>query len=295
MKFVPKAVSRAVARQILVGRKNSPTILFATGVVGVVATTVLASKATLKLEEVMSHNKENLKQARELQHDDYSEEDRQRDIMILYVRAGRDLAKLYGPTILVGAVSIACLTGSHKILTDRNTNLVAAYIALEKGFSQYRARVVNEFGEDKDRELRYGMETREVIEETKTGHKITDVQSVGTNGASIYAKFFDRDNQNWEPQSEYNIFFLRAQQNYLNDKLRARGHVFLNDAYDVLGMDRTPAGAVVGWLWPRGVDNDIDFGIWSKEDMNRFHDFVTGREGCILLDFNVDGVIYDKI
>jgi hypothetical protein len=295
MKFVPKAVSRTVGRQILVARKNSPTILFATGVVGVVATTVMASKATLKLEEVMATNKENLKQARELQDENYSEEDRQKDITILYFRGARDMAKLYGPTVLVGVLSIVCLTKSHRILMNRNTNLMAAYIALEKGFSQYRARVVNEFGEDKDRELRYGTETFESIEETKSGSKIKNVTGVGPNGASIYARFFDRDNQNWDPKGEYNYFFLKAQQNYLNDKLRARGHVLLNDAYDSLGMDRSPAGAVVGWLWPRGVDNDIDFGIFDKASMDRFHDFITGREGCILLDFNVDGIIYDKI
>jgi Family of unknown function (DUF6353) len=295
MKFVPKAVSRTVGRQILVARKNSPTILFATGVVGVVATTVMASKATLKLEGVMSTNKENLQLARDLHDEKYTEQDRQRDIAVLYGRAFRDLVKLYGPTAVVGVLSIVCLTKSHRILTNRNTNLMAAYIALEQGFSQYRARVVNEFGEDKDRELRYGMETREIIEESKTGHKIKNVTGVGSNGASIYARFFDRENQNWEPTGEYNYFFLKAQQNYLNDKLRARGHVFLNDAYDSLGMDRSSAGAVVGWVWPRGVDNDIDFGIFDKGSMDRFHDFVTGREGCILLDFNVDGVIYDKI
>ena len=296
MKLIPNSLTRTVTQQILKGQKNSPTILFAAGVVGVVATTVLASKATLKLSEVLEENEENLKQARNLVSDKYSEEDRSHDITLIYIRRAVLLGKLYGPTLVVGLASVACLTGSHKILTNRNTNLVAAYVALERGFQQYRARVVHEFGEDKDRELRYGSETREVISETKQGHKITQMKSASTeHGASIYARFFGPDNPNWEPNSEYNLFFIRAQQNYLNDKLRARGHVFLNDAYDQLGMDRTSAGAVVGWVWPNGLDNDIDFGLYDRESMERFHDFMTGREGVILLDFNVDGIVYDKI
>jgi hypothetical protein len=64
----------------------------------------------------------------------------------------------------------------------------------------------------------------------------------------------------------------------------------------MLGIDRSKAGSVVGWVITKeGTgDNFIDFGVFDG-DNPRARDFVNGREGSILLDFNVDGVIYDKI
>jgi len=284
------------ARQLLVAKKHSPHVLFGAGVVGVIGTAVLASSATLKLEETLEEINTKKKQAKDLYeagHDSYSESDYQRDQAILMVRSVTKVAKLYMPAIALGSLSIAALTGSHVIMTKRNVALTAAYAALDKGFREYRDRVINELGEEKDREFRYSSEEVTVQEKTESGTKKRKVKKVGPNGKSIYARFFDETCVDWQSTPEYNRVFLQAQQNYFNDLLNARGHVFLNEVYDRLGMERSQAGQVVGWT-RKGTDGFIDFGIFDG-DSPAVRDFVNGHEGAILLDFNVDGVIYDQI
>lgn len=293
MKFVPEVMSRAVASKGLLLQRTSPQLLFGAGVVGVVGTTVLACRATLKMDDVLEQAKGNLEVARSLDHPDYSEKDRSRDTSLIYFQTGVQIFKLYLPAIVVGGVSIAALTQSHRILTSRNAALTAAYTALDKGFNQYRARVVDKYGEEEDRNLRYGTK-QEQITDPETGKKTTVTRVATDNAPSIYARFFDSYSTSWSKEGEYNLIFLRCQQNYANDLLRARGHVFLNEVYDMLGIPRSKAGAVVGWVLSKNgeTDNYINFGVFDGTDKAR--DFVNGHEGSILLDFNVDGVIYDK-
>jgi hypothetical protein len=194
----------------------------------------------------------------------------------------------------VGGASIAALTRSHNILNERNAALTAAYAALDKGFKEYRHRVVEKYGEDQDLEFRHGSREVEIIDE-ETGKKKT-VTRVGYDEPSIYARFFDPLSTSWSKEPEYNLLFLKCQQSYANDLLLARGHVFLNEVYDLLGIPRSKAGSIVGWIVTAGTitDNHIDFGIYKGGD-HTIRDFVNGRENSILLDFNVDGVIYEKI
>lgn len=290
MKLVPSAVTKTIAHRALLLEKNSPSLLFGAGVVGMVGSTVLACRATLKLEEVLDEAKNNIDTAKTLVHEDYSEKDKQKDISIIYVKTTAKIVRLYSPSVVVGGAAVAALVQSHNILNRRNAALTAAYAALETGFAEYRQRVVEKYGEEEDRNLRYG--TREV-EITEDGKKTT-VTRVGEDVPSIYARFFDPLSTSWSKEPEYNLIFLRCQQNYANDLLKSRGHIFLNEVYDMIGVPRSKAGSVVGWILIGNVrDNWIDFGIWDDEGSVR--DFVNGREGSILLDFNVDGVIYDKI
>lgn len=299
MKFtLPNAVTSTVSRQILIGAKHSPTILFVGGVVGVVAATVTACRSTLKLETVLNDIQDDKDKAKTLlksNNKDYSEADYKKDMAHLYIQSVVKVTKLYGPSILLGALSIAALTGSHNILSKRNAALTAAYAAVEESYRQYRARVINEYGSDKDRELRYGSETTTRVVEDTNGPKKFNEKHVRKDGATMYSRFFEEFNQNWSPTPEYNVMFLRAQQNHANDVLQAKGHILLNDVYDMLGMDRSKAGCVVGWVRDGDGDGFVDFGIWNDDTMTQFHNFITGREGAILLDFNVDGVVYDKI
>jgi len=291
-------VTRNAGRRLLVAQKHSPTIMFAAGVVGVVATVVMASKATLKLEEVLDEAKGDLDTAKELHESDtneYSDLDYKRDVTVVYARAVHKMVKLYGPAFIVGSASIACLAGSNQILSRRNASLTAAYVALEKSYDEYRRRVIGEVGEDKERKLRFGVIEREILEEKETGEpEVKIIRSADPNVRSPYAKFFDEVSPNWSREANNNLLFLRCQQQYFNDILRARGHVFLNEVYDALGIERTRAGSVVGWVVSKEGDNYIDFGIFDGENP-RARDFVNGREMSILLDFNVDGIIYDKI
>lgn len=296
MNLVPQVIGKAIARNVLVAQKNSPGVLFGAGVVGMVGSTVLACRATLKMDEVLEKAKVDLDTSRHLQHAEYSERDRRKDISIIQARTGVKIVRLYAPAVIVGGVSIALLTRSHIVLTKRNTALTAAYAALDKGFGEYRARVIEKFGEDQDRDFRYG--TRQAqIPDPKNPDKKKKVTRVGLQDPSIYARFFDDGSSSWNKDPEYNLIFLKCQQNYFNDLLKARGHVFLNEVYKELGLPHSKAGSIVGWVYnPNDGDRDnfINFGIFDA-GAEVIRDFVNGHEGAILLDFNVDGVIYDKL
>lgn len=300
-RFVPAPVSRSVGRTMLKTQKNAPSILFVSGVVGVVATAVLTAKATLRVEEVLDDaqaKKEKFALARDNESAmtdgrTYDEKDYEHDMFVLSVQTAGRLGKLYGPAIAVGVLSIAALTKSHNMLNRRNAAVAAAYAAVEKSYSDYRRRVVDELGENKDREFRYGVEESTEVEETTNGPK--KVKKKGpkeTNG--VASRFFGPENPNWVNVPEHNLLFLRNIQGWANDRLRVQGHLFLNDVFDDLGMDRTGPGSEIGWLY--GEDVRVDFGVWADNNLDKFHDFATGREDCILLEFNVQpGTINKKI
>ena len=215
------------------------------------------------------------------------------------IQTGVQFAKLYGPSVLLGLTSIGCILASNNIIHKRNVALSAAYTAIDRSFKGYRSRVIERFGESMDRELRYNIKTQEIKEtvvDEETGKKKTvksTVSVVDPNTYSDYARFFDEYCAGWTKDAEYNLMFLRQQQNYANELLKSRGHLFLNEVYDMLGIDRTKAGNIVGWVYdeehPVG-DNFVDFGIYVL-DNEKARDFVNGRERSILLDFNVDGDI----
>lgn len=291
MKWVPNAVTRRAAHQLLLAQKNSPSLLFGAGVLGMVGSTVLACRATLKLQDVLEKTEGDLGMAKTLEHREYSDHDRQKDVAIIYTRTVVNVGRLYAPAVLLGAASIGCLTKSHSMLNERNLALTAAYAVVDKAFGEYRGRVIEKYGEDQDREFRFATEEVEIIDDK--GRQTTQLMP-GPDASSMYARFFDQYSPNWSKEPEYNLLFLRCQQNYANDLLKSRGHIFLNEVYDMLGLERSRAGAVVGWVVSRDGDNYLDFGIF-KGDTRNSRDFVNGREGSILLDFNVDGIIYDQI
>jgi Family of unknown function (DUF6353) len=251
---------------------------------------VLACRATLKVHEILHEAEHDLTMAKSMDHEEYSEKDRSRDVAIIYARSAGKFLRIYGPSILLGAASIGALTQSHNILQQRNLALTAAYAAIEQAFNEYRGRVIDKYGEDQDREFRYSAEEVEVIDEDG---KMTREIRVGSDAPSMYARFFDETSTQWKKYPEYNKIFLLCQQNYVNDMLKSRGHIFLNEVYDALGMERSRAGQVVGWIISHDGDNYIDFGVFDDTETAR--NFVNGRENSILIDFNVDGVIYDKI
>lgn len=294
MKYIPNVLSRTVGRTILQTQKHSPALLFGTGIAGMVAASVLACRATLKLEEVLDEIELDKSKANRLinnKHPDYSEDDYKKDMLYLQVRSVVKVCKLYAPAIGVGLASVGMLAQSHNILTKRNAALVAAYSVLEKSFNDYRDRVREDLGEDRERQYRFP--TEEIHDHSDGTKKKTKI--VSPSSATIYARFFDQLCSSWSKNPEFNLLFLKCQQDYANDLLQARGHVFLNEVYDMMGIERSSAGSVVGWVISKnGGDNFIDFGIFNG-DNPKARDFVNGREGAILLDFNVDGVIYDLI
>lgn len=288
-------------------KKHSPEILVAAGVVGVVASGVMACKATTKLSGILEEHKEQTNQINNYVEEhghtsEYNEEDQKKDLAIVYTQTGVKVAKLYAPAIILGAVSITAIVASNRILNRRNAALAAAYTVVDKGFKEYRGRVIERFGKELDRELRYNIKAKEVEEivanEDGTETVVKDTVEVATiNTYSDYARFFDDGCIGWDKDPEFNLMFLRRQQDMANEKLRSTGYLFLNEVYDMLGIPRTKAGQCVGWVYdeknPVG-DNYVDFGIYNTHnEANR--NFVNGYERTILLDFNVDGNILDMM
>ena len=303
-------VTRGFHRAGFKFKKHSPEILVGAGVVGVVASAVMACKATTKLDDILTETKDTVDKIHEVASNpdmvpagkEYTEEDSKKDLTIVYSQAAVKVAKLYGPAVILGTVSIAAILGGHNILRKRNIALAAAYTAVDKGFKEYRGRVVERFGEELDKELRYNIKAKE-IEETvvdENGKETTikkTVNVVDPTAISEYAKFYDDGCTGWSKDPEYNLMFLKDQQRYANDLLKSKGHLFLNEVYDMLGIPRTQAGQVVGWIYdekhPVG-DNYVDFGIYNTDNA-KARDFVNGYERTILLDFNVDGNILSMI
>lgn len=298
------AVSRGFHRIGFQLKKHSPEIMVVAGVAGVVTSAVMACKATTKLEKILEEPKKDIEAIHhgfdhpETLTEEYTEEDRNKDLAIVYAQAGIKVVKLYGPSVLLGAVSITSILAGHNILRKRNVALAAAYTAVDKGFKEYRGRVIERFGKELDKELRYNIKAKQieevVVDENGDEHiETSDVTVSEMDGYSQYSRFYDDGCTGWTKDPEKNLTFLRLQQRWANDKLKAQGYLFLNDVYEMLGIQKSRAGQVVGWIYDKNNpvgDNKVDFGIYDiHKPANR--KFVNGYERVILLDFNVDGPI----
>lgn len=296
-------------------KRRSPEILVVAGVIGVVTSAVMACKATTKVNDILDKAKKDIEAVHKCENDNslkeqYSKEDAKKDLTIVYVQTGVKFAKLYGPSVVLGALSITGILASNNILRKRNVALGAAYAAVDKGFKEYRNRVIERFGKEVDHELKYNIKAQkfeEIIVDEETGKE----KKVKKNGfvvnpgdVSGYARFFekytkDEDgnsilNPHWESNNEYNLMFIKAQERYANDLLRVKKRLFLNEVYEMLGLPRTKAGQIVGWVYdPENSfgDNYVDFGLYT--DNLSYSDYVNGFDPAILLDFNVDGNIWD--
>lgn len=267
--------------------KFSPEILTTVGVTGVITSGVLAARATLRLEDVLDSGRRRLADAIDLADGGHVPPS---TVNTARLASALDIVKLYGPSVSLGLASLVCIISAQGILKKRNAALAAAYTTLEGAYKSYRDRVKEEIGEDKERDIYLNLKD-EKVKNAETGKEETITTMGDPSDVGPYVRLFDEANPNWTKQADQNLFFLRAQQNYFNDLLRARGHIFLNEVLDGLGMDRSPAGAISGWRISDVGDNFVDFGIYTAENRH----FVEGQERSIWLDFNVDGVIYNKI
>lgn len=289
-------------------KKNSPEILLGAGIVGFVGTIVLACRATCRADEVLEFHRRKIKDindAKEIADADpegemsYDIEIYRQDKAIRYLKTTGSLAKLYAPTIAVGTLSLACILTSRNIMQKRYLGVVAAYNGLSAAFEEYRKRVRDEYGEGLDKHFRYGTTYDELPVYDENGKKTKEKEQVEKTETGMVmqtddsCRFFDSSNPNWDKNPTFSMMWLRGQQNILNDILHTRGHVFLNEVYDALGFPHTPQGAVLGWIDGEG-DDCIDFGLYdpNKESVRRF---VNGVDNVIMLEFNHDGVIWDKI
>lgn len=292
-------------------KKHSPEILAVTGVVGIVTSAVMACKATTKVNDIVNEAKETVDKIHESvgkglhtsDGEEYTEEVAKKDLTIVYAQTGLKFVKLYGSSVALGIVSIACLLGSNHILRKRNLALAAALTNVATSFKEYRGRLVDRFGKDVDRELRFGIKAKEVEETVvdKDGNETTvtkTVEVVDPNTAhSLYSIVFCEGNTGWTRNAELNKVFLIQQQNWANDKLKMNGVLTLNEVYDMVGAPRTAYGQIAGWVWTEDGtigDNFVDFGLFDVNN-EKACDFINGREKSIILDFNCIGNILDYI
>lgn len=291
---------KSVGRAAAVAQKYSPQILTFVGVAGVVTAAVLGAKATLKLEDVVDKTKSNLDDAHaknaeraKADPEGYSRVEHKKDITKVYLTTAKDLTKLYALPLSLGVVSISCIIGGQGIQYKRTVASVAAYKTLEETFDKYRQRVVADLGVDKDEEYRRGYTMSE--ETNAEGEKIITIDG-NLHNLSDYVTFFDKSNHNWKTTSpEYNLMFVKAQETFANQLLNTRGHVFLNDILDSLGMSRTQQGSIVGWVLSNEGDNFIDFRIQDLQSKSARVFGTDDEVDAVMLDFNVDGIIWNKI
>lgn len=299
---IMKSVNGVASKTVMKLKKHSPEILVVAGIAGTVVSAVLACKATTKVAEILDETKGTLDTIHEgmetgaINGQEYTTEDGKKDTVVVYAQTGMKLAKLYAPAIILGTLSITSILASNNILRKRNVALGAAYAAIDKSFKEYRGRVIERFGEQVDTELKYGIKAKkfeeiEVDPETGKEKKVKKTVMVADpNLQSDYAVYFDSKSRNYETNPDYNRMFLKAQQAFANDKLQTRGHLFLNEVLDDLDLPRTPAGQIVGWT-KDGPDGYINFRIVEVE-----RETEDGRhEPALLLDFNVEGNIWEKM
>lgn len=299
LEAIKTVVTSKTARQVLIVQKHSPRILFAAGVVGVVGATVLACRATLKLNGVMeSHEKQVAFISEEAGTEQLSHEDANKMLARANVRLVLDVARLYAPAFGVGILGVASLTGSHVILDKRNSAGMAAYAGLDQAYRKYRKHIVDHFGADVDRDAALGVEEVTVEEKLSDGSTESETKKVVKKGPQIggsgYAQVFDERSHKFTKEPGMNAQVVMMAQHYANQALRARGHLFLNEVWDMLGLPRTKAGSIAGWVY-EGEDKKDGYVTFNVFDDEHADDFVAGTERYIVLDPNVDGPIWDKI
>ena len=206
-----------VKNMSLFARKHSPEILTGLGVVGMIATTVTAVKSTPKALELIEENKDD---------DGYISK---KDVVKI-------VWKQYVPSVLIGTISIACIVGSNKISLHRSALLAAACSISEEKLKEYKNKVVDVFGEKKEKEEVYESIIQDKIDESPTPNcepkKSDDILFYDVwSGRYFYS---DRNRVD-RAVNELNSIFLQADQ------------VCLNDFYDSINLDRNQFGYICGW------------------------------------------------
>lgn len=301
-------------------KKAGPTIMIVGAAIGGVTAAVLACKATLKAEEIIAEHNAQIEtihttkaqvDSGEMQLKDgetYTADDMKKDITATYVHTAVWLAKVYAPAVTLGSLSLACMFGSHHTMSRRNASLTAAYIAIDKAFNEYKGRVTERFGDRVQQELERNMkavpvatkvQNEEGVEET-----IREYKDVAMAHTSPYDQLFDETVDTWQPDNRLNRNYLFLMEQAANKRLRTQGHLFLNEVLASLGTHggvslKTPEGQIVGWIYDPNdptKQNHVDFGMTNYVPGNdALNCFIDGYERSVLLHFNCDGVIIDKI
>lgn len=302
MKINTKTLRKSFKKAQLTVRKHSPEILMVAGVIGTVAGAVMACKETLELEDVLDECKQEKMELEEqyAMCEEYSEDALKKDQVKLTIKQVAKIVKLYAPSVIMEATSIGVIFASNDIMRKRNASMAAAYATLNSMYKRYRQNVIESYGEEVDKDMRFGVKHEKVTEIDEDGNKVKiDARIVDLDNTALaisdYSRFFQSGCKGFDASSgRYNLLYLKGIQAMFNNKLIADGYVMLNDVYRELGFDTIPEGWSIGWVYdeenPIG-DNYIDFGLYEARNKNQRA--VNDWEPVILMDFNVDGNLYE--
>ena len=314
-KDILNKITRSLGKTGLKIKKHSPEILVVGGIIGGVTAAVMACKATAKAHTIAEEHAEQMDIIhKSVEHGEtvnaeneivtYTEDDAKKDTTIAYAHTAVKYVKLYGPSVVLGGASVVSILAGHNIMKKRNAALAVAYAGIDKSFKEYRERVVDRFGKDIDHELKYNVKAKNfertvVDEETGEEKTVNETVEVADSNSDFgpYTKCFDETCLEWKRDADYNMMYLRGQQNWANERLKREGFIVLNDIYESLGIPKTKEGQIIGWVYDENnpnLANHIDFGIFNiNRESNRL--FVNGYEKSIWLDFNCDGNVMDLI
>lgn len=296
MKYLPNSVQRFGYMQLLKLQKNSPTVMVVSGVVGLGVTAVMAAHATRKLDPILEdHQKARFELEENALTGQISQREDQRQIVVLYSKTTVELAKLYAPTIAVGALSATSVLYGHRVLRGRHMATMAAYSGLLEQFRSYRARVAETIGSDMERDIHNGAIGVWEEDPDHPGEKKRVAKFVEKD-QDFLRPFFDESNINWNKDPVANYLFLKGVQTHMDNLLKGRGYLLLSEVYQALGMREkiTPECIITGWLYKGNGDGFIDLGFMTGNDPNTVA-FRNGFERVVRLNFNIDGVIWNLI
>lgn len=267
---IKSKITLAAGAVKLACKNHAPAILLGTGIVAGVACVITACKATTKVGDILDDANEQITKADETlagnmpvkEGETYTEEDHDKDVKIIKTQTAVKLAKNYAVPAALGLVSICGILGGYKILNDRYMALGTAFNGLSAAFAKYRERVRNEMGIDADRHFRYGTRLKQVLDENGN---VVDVKredefpedSFHFDGDPLCYEFsaatstefrseFHRRPENWQRLCDV--------QDWARTVVATRGHVFLNEILEQLGLAPCAAGQILGWR--RRFSND---------------------------------------
>lgn len=274
--------------------KHAPELLTYGGLATMIAGTGLTAKKSLRYLEIVSEPtledlvfidqvKEDSDNGKTV--DNYDDKMVRRDKFVVYSRLLVRTVKYYAVPIALTAVGTGMVISGHKMMVKRLAGALAAYGVLNEAYNNLKHKVMDSL----DQETLDKVLESDIVLDEKT--KLVDGER--SKFVDPYVFIFDPSNVNFSTKSA-NEGFLRAQQRYFNDRLKARGFLFLNEVLESLGLPESRMGAIVGWMADDSVgDGYVSFGVsgaWN-ERIDSEGEYVSDY----ILDFNVDGPIIDRI
>lgn len=251
-------------------KKQSPTILTCIGAVGVVATAVLAAKATPKAVKLIRSDSR-------INHDGDPNAYTKKEAVI-------SCWKCYVPAVVVGSSTIACIFGANALNRRQQAALTSAYGLVSQAYQDYKRKVKENFGEEAHRDI-----MRQIAAERSSGRAPFAPGLIGSSclefeGANEEQRlFYDALSERYFQATISQV--LQAEY-HINRNFALRGNATLNEFYAFLDIDQVPGGDEIGW-W---VDYDNEF-YWIDFNhvMSMVDDGLSGEIECYIIDVEQPG------